>query len=115
MRTVEWLGMKRFAGALMYVMKEVCGMPKEELLCEPKEKDGKFLLSEIMTAGNFGQADPRMAELNNSSTLKRQLSQAWRRYKRNLRFLTCYPGEVIWEPVVRMEHFAWKKMRLWRW
>lgn len=99
----------------MYVMKEVCGMPKEELLCEPKEKDGKFLLSEIMTAGNFGQADPRMAELNNSSTLKRQLSQAWRRYKRNLRFLTCYPGEVIWEPVVRMEHFAWKKMRLWRW
>ncbi len=114
MKTVEWLGMKRFARALMYVMKEVCGMRNEELLCEPNEKDGKFLLSEIMTAGNFGHSDPRMDELNTSNTFKRQLSQAWRRFKRNLRFVTSYPGEVIWEPVARMEHFAWKKMRLWR-
>ena len=90
-------------------------MSDEELLCEPNEKDERFLLSEIMTAGNFGQADPRMGELNTSSLLKRQVSQAWRRFKRNMRFMRSYPGEVIWEPVVRMEHFAWKKLRLWRW
>lgn len=113
-RMVEWLGMKRFARALMYVLKEVCGMAPEYLLYEPNEKDGKFLLSEIMTAGNFGQADPRMGDLNTSSTMKRQLSQAWRRFRRNMRFFTSYPGEVIWEPVARMEHFAWKKLKLWR-
>lgn len=114
MKTVEWLGMKRFAGALMYVMKEVCGMRNEELLCEPNEKDGKFLLSEIMMAGNFGHSDPRMDGLNTSSTFKRQVSQAWRRFKRNMRFVTSYSGEVVWEPVARMEHFAWKKLRMWR-
>ena len=114
MRIVEWLGMRKFAGALMYVLREVCGMTSEYLLCEPDEKDGRFLLNEIMTAGNFGQADPRMGELNTTSVLKRQLSQAWRRFKRNLRFVKSYPGEVIWEPVARMEHFAWKKLRLWR-
>ena len=100
-------------------------MPKEDgrcktedvewMLCEPNEKDGRFLLNEIMTAGNFGQGDPRMGELNTSSTLKRQLSQAIRRFKRNMRFLTSYPGEVIWEPAARAQHFAWKKLRLWRW
>ncbi len=115
MKTVEWLGMKRLAGALMYVMKEVFGMRNEALLCEPNEKEGKFLLSEIMTAGNFGHSDPRMDELNTSSTFKRQVSQAWRRFKRNMRFVANYPGEVIWEPFARMYHFSWKKIIIWKW
>jgi hypothetical protein len=114
MKTVEWLGMKRFAGALMYVLSKVCVMERECLLCEPNEKDGKFLLNEIMAAGNFGHSDPRMGELNTSNLLSRQVSQAWRRFRRNMRFVRSYPGEVIWEPVARMEHFAWKKMKLWK-
>lgn len=114
MEEIDRLGMKRFAGALMYVLNEVCGMEREYLLCEPNEKDGNFLVSEIMTAGNFGQADPRMGALNTKNVLHRRLSQAWRRFKRNMRFLTSYPGEVIWEPVARVEHFAWKELKLWR-
>ena len=115
MEEIDRLGMKRFAGALMYVLKEVCGMEREYLLCEPNEKDGKFLVIEIMTAGNFGQADPRMGALNTKNVLHRRLSQAWRRFRRNMRFLTSYPGEVIWEPFARMYHFAWKQLKLWRW
>ena len=113
-KTIKELGMKRFAGALMYVMREVCGLERERLLCEPNEKDGKFLMNEIMIAGNFGHGDPRMGLLNTDTLLKRRLSQAWRRFKRNMRFVTSYPGEVLWEPIARMEHFAWKKLRLWR-
>lgn len=105
--------MKRFAGALMYVMKEVCGMSYEELLCEPNEKDGKFLMNEILTAGNFGQADPRMSALDTKSVISRQMSQAKRRFKRNIRFLNSYPGEVLWEPFVRTYHFTWKKLTIW--
>ena len=111
---INRLGMKRFAKALMYVLKEVCGMGREYLLCEPNEKDGKLLVNEIMIAGNFGQADPRMGALNTKNVLHRRLSQAWRRFKRNMRFLTSYPGEVIWEPVARMKHFAWKQLKLWK-
>ena len=112
---LQRLGMMKFAGALMWVMKVVCGMPDECLLCQPVEKDGRLLLREIMLAGNFGQSDPRMGAVDTSSLMKRRLSQAWRRFKRNLRFLTSYPREVIWEPFARMYHFGWKQLKLWRW
>lgn len=111
---IHQLRMNKFAAALMYVMKEICGLDQHYLLCEPNEKEGKFLLNEILTAGNFGQSDPRMSEINHTNVPQRQISQAWRRYKRNMRFLTSYPGEVIWEPVARVNHFAWKKLKLWR-
>ena len=114
MKIVSWLGMRRFAGALMYVLKEICGMKDEMLLCPASVRDGQFLLSEIMIAGNFGHGDPRMGALSTQTGLKRQLSQAWRRFKRNMRFVTTYPGEVFFEPYARMWHFAWKKLKLWR-
>ena len=112
---VKRLGMKRFAGALMYVLREVFGMSDEKMLCPACEEDGLFLLNEIMIAGNFGRNDPRMAALDTKgSHLHLQLSRAWRRFKRNMRFLRSYPGEVIWEPFARMWHFAWKKLKLWK-
>ena len=114
--TIEKLGMKRFASALMYVLLELLGMPEEYLLCSVSEKDGKFLMNEILMSGNFGLGDPRMTVLNKrSGYLRGRTNQAWRRFKRNMRFLTSYPGEVIWEPIVRMEHFAWKKLGAWKW
>lgn len=113
-KTIKELGMKRFAGALMYVLREVLAMPEEYMLCAASEKDGKFLLNEIMLAGNFGHGDPRMGALNTENVTSRRLSQAGRRFKRNIRFLTSYPNEVIFEPYARMWHFAWKKLRMWR-
>lgn len=115
MEIVSWLGMQKFAGALMYVLKELLGMPAKYLLCEPSEKDGKFLMDEILMSGNFGHQDPRMGEIAGGGYLKGRISQAWRRFKRNMRFITSYPGEVIWEPIVRVEHFVWKKLKLWKW
>lgn len=115
MKIVSQLGMKRFAGALMYVLHELLGMPSEYLLCDAKEKDGTFLMNEIILSGNFGHGDLRMGHLSlTGGYTERRVSQAWRRFKRNMRFLTSYPGEVIWEPIVRVEHFAWKKLKLWR-
>lgn len=114
MKIVSWLGMKKFAGALMYVLREVCGMKDEMLLCPASVSDGKFLMNEIMLSGNFGKGDPRMAEINAQGYFSSRAKQACRRFKRNMRFLTSYPGEVIWEPIVRVEHFVWKKLKLWR-
>ena len=112
MTIVERLGMKRFVHALMYVLQVVFNAESSLLLCHPSEKDGRFLLSEILTAGNFGHYDPRMRELEvKKGALSYQLNRTYRRFTRNLRFLTSYPEEVIWEPIARASHVVWRKWR----
>lgn len=46
-------------------------MKDDELLCPASENHGKFLLSEMMLAGNFGHYDERMAQLVVTSYLIR--------------------------------------------
>lgn len=114
-KTLRYLGMGKFAGALMWVMQEVLGLNREYMICEPSEKHGQFLLNEIMIAGNFGHYDSRLASLNvKKGQLSYQIKHAWRRIKRNMRFFTSYPEEVFWEPYARMSHFAWKILGMWR-
>ena len=113
---VRGLGMARFASALMYVLKEVFAMPEEWMICEASEKAGRFLLDEILQSGNFGHYDSRMTQLEvRKGETSYQIQRAWRRFVRNLHFLTSYPEEVIWEPVARVEHLWWRKWKLWRW
>lgn len=104
------LGMKRFAGAVMYVMQEVFGMKDEYLLCAPNKKRGQLLLNEIMLAGNFGHSDERITVTREENAAK------WGIMKmiRNMKFLTSYPEEVICEPFFRVYHWAWRTFRLWR-
>ena len=112
---VKACGMGRFASALMYVLQKIFDMDGSELLCAPSEHHGSFLLDEMMLAGNFGHYDARMRTLEvKKGKLSYQLQKALRRFKRNLRFLTSYPGEVICEPIARVEHFLWRKYRLYR-
>lgn len=114
-RHVKACGMGRFASALMYVLQKIFDMDSSELLCVPSEHHGSFLLDEMMLAGNFGHYDARMRTLEvRKGKLSYQLQKASRRFKRNLRFLTSYPGEVICEPLARIYHFAWRKLALYR-
>ena len=107
MLAIRRFGMRRFAAALMWVLGEICGMRPDQMLCAPSEMDGRFLLNEISLAGNFGHFDERLSSVSGRG-FYRQLSQAWRRFKRNLRFVTSYPEEVLWEPCARVWHFGWK-------
>lgn len=114
LKIISWLGMGKFAGALMYVLSEVCGMSDKLLLCPAQIKDGEFLMNEILLSGNFGHGDSRMTAVKGNGYYQARTNQAKRRFKRNMRFLTSYPGEVIWEPWTRVSHFVWKKLKLWR-
>ena len=51
---LERFFMMRLAKAMMWVLQELCGTPKDYLLCECDEKEGLFLLDEIKRGGNFG-------------------------------------------------------------
>lgn len=94
MKWVKRLGMGRFAPAMMWVMKEVFGMDDECLLCEPNEKDGRFLLSEIMQTGNMGHADERVDKSKLNSALGRYIYN----FKRDLHVMRICPHEALWEP-----------------
>lgn len=94
MKRVKQLGMGRFAPALMWVMKEAFGMDDEFLICEPNEKDGRFLLSEIMQTGNMGHADERVDRSKLNSALGRYIYN----FKRDLHVMRICPHEALWEP-----------------
>lgn len=115
MKHISACGMKRFVSALMFVIQRMFGLKDDELLCAISKKHGIFLIDEMMAAGNFGHYDKRMpyVEVKNGK-LSYQLQKAQRRFKRNLRFLTSYPEEVICEPFARVSHFLWRKFRLYR-
>lgn len=95
------LKMLRFAGAVMYVLQTVFGMKDAFLLLPPDEKEGRFLLNEIMQAGNFGHYDKRIKRVANESALHVFL----RRTIRNLRFIRSYPSEVLWAPLFKIWHY----------
>ena len=108
MHILSRFGMKKFAAAVMYVLQTVFAMPDEYLICQPNEKEGKFLLSEILQAGNFGKYDERIKHGGTKS------QHAWGKTKHNLRLLTHYPEEVLCEPFFRVYHWIWRRFELWR-
>ena len=107
MRTLSSLKMQRFAAAVMWVLQEVYGMDSRYLLTTPNEREGRFLLNEIMLAGNFGQYDERMQHERGESALHWGL----RKVKRNFRFVRSYPSEVLWSPLFKLWHWWWRRRR----
>ena len=101
-RELKWLGLWKFAGAVMYVLNEVLGLPREWMIAPVDERRGKLLLDEIMQGGNFGQH----AEKNHSG------SMTWRhniyRLQKDLKLMRYYPGECLSEPFYRIWHFVWR-------
>ena len=108
MRVLRSLRMKRFTAAVMWVLQQVFGMDDRYLLTSPNEQEGRFLLNEIMMAGNFGQYDERMQHERGESAMHWGL----RKVKRNFRFVRSYPSEVLWSPIFKLWHWWWRKKRL---
>lgn len=101
------LKMANFVGGIMWILRECFGMKEEYLLCPVNERHGKYLLSEILTAGNFGQYDERMLRIDKEKRFERGLVQL----ERNLRFVGYYPSEVLWSPFWKLWHWCWRKKK----
>ena len=97
------LGLWEFAGAVMYIMQEVFGMPAYRLIVPPHEKYGKFVLNEVLEAGNFGQYDKR--NWFGHSALGHNLQRLYR----DMRLVRYFPEEALSEPFFRIWHFFWRK------
>ena len=103
-RELKQLGLWKFAQAVMFVMKEVFGLSEDRMIAPMNEKEGRFLLDEIMRGGNFGQYDDRMGSKVDESKIHRY----FRMNLRNLRFVKHYPTEAVCEPVFRTWFAGWK-------
>ena len=97
LRILKDVGMYKFTAAVMYVMKEILGLPDKYLLMKPNHRIGKILVSEILMAGNFGFHDHRY-----SFAGKSVYSQYFIEIYRNLHFAIDFPSETIWgRPISR--------------
>ena len=98
------LGLWKFAGGIMYIMQEVFGMPTSRLIVPPNEKYGKFVLNEVLEAGNFGKHDAR------NRFGRSKLGHNLQRVYRDIRLVRYFPAEAMSEPIFRVWHFLWRKM-----
>lgn len=74
------LGLMRFVAGAQYVLHVVFGLETDALLCAPDLKEGRLLMEEIETGGNFGQYDKRnnIKDETFAHRALRRLSRRWR-------------------------------------
>ena len=101
-KELKELGLWKFAGGIMYIMQEVFGMPASRLIVPPNEKYGKFVLYEVLEAGNFGKHDAR------NRFGRSQLGHNLQRVYRDMRLVRYFPAEALCEPLFRTWHFFWR-------
>ena len=98
--TLKYLNLYKFAGAVMYIMKEVLGLDEEYLIVPIDERRGRTLLKEILKGGNFGH----YSNLDQNNAAKKYFQKTWR----NMHLVREYPAEALCEPIFRTWHFFWR-------
>ena len=103
-RELKYLGLWKFAGAVMYVLKEVLGLSEDKMIVPVDEKRGRLLLAEILDGGNFGRHFTKYGGFTHQSMGKKYFLKIWR----NMHFVRYYPAEALCEPLFRTWHFFWR-------
>ena len=103
--------MKHFVQGLTWVIEYVFLANNTEILKDKKafdadEKEGNFILGEIMQSGNFGHSDNRYAKG------KGKTGKLVKVFKRSAHLLAHYPDEALAAPFYYGWHFCWKKSKM---
>ena len=103
-KELKYLGLWKFAGAVMYVLHEALGISEEKMIAPMDEKRGKLLLAEILNGGNFGKHFTKYGHFTQQVMAKKYFLKIWR----NMHFVRYYPAEALSEPIFRTWHFFWR-------
>lgn len=103
-RELKYLGLWKFAGAVMYVLHEALGLSEEKMIAPMDAKRGKLLLAEILNGGNFGKHFSKYGHFTQQGMAKKYFLKIWR----NMHFVRYYPAEALSEPIFRTWHFFWR-------
>lgn len=108
-------GLSRFAAAsawVLWYLFDCCSgnsffVSEDSPLPQPDEKGGRFLLGEIMKAGNFGHYDSRLSVDKSGSRIV--LMAKW--MKHTFRLVKYYPVDVLWTPLGILWISLWRRLR----
>ena len=103
-KELKYLGLWKFAGAVMYVLHEALGLSEEKMIAPMDAKRGKLLLAEILNGGNFGKHFTKYGGFTHQSMGKKYFLKIWR----NMHFVRFFPAEALSEPIFRTWHFFWR-------
>ena len=103
-RELKYLGLWKFAGAVMYVLHEALGLSEEKMIAPMDAKRGKLLLAEILNGGNFGKHFTKYGHFTQQGMAKKYFLKIWR----NMHFVRFFPAEALSEPIFRTWHFFWR-------
>lgn len=104
--TVYWikqLGMRRFAGGLMWVLLQYYGLEERHLLVAPDEKEGRFIMREVMLTGNMGHGDTR-----SWGSTRTAFSRFFFNLRRDIYLARHYPHEALWQPFFSIWLYFWR-------
>lgn len=105
MEVLTAMNLRRFARGIMYIEQKVFGLSDEKLLCVADQKEGEFLLTDILAGGNFGKHDAR----TESYGLDERWKRGWFAIRHNMHYLMHYPSEVLAIPIWKVKHYIWRK------
>lgn len=88
-RTWKYLGLSRIASSVMWIEKEILGLPENLILITPNKHYGKIFLSDMMKGGNFGKNSKGYNYRGRS--LSRRLYSLYRL----LRLFCFFPSETL--------------------
>lgn len=93
-QTLKHLGLYDFAGAVMYVMREVFHLEEKYMIVPVDERRGRALLRDVMQSGNFGKMDKEQQKARESVA-----GSLWYKLKRGWELIRFYPSETLSVPV----------------
>ncbi len=102
-------GLYDMAAAVMYTLQQLFALPTAEMIVPQDKRRGRVLLHEVLSGGNFGHGS---IEFRKART---QWDRNMLRLRRDMKLLTLFPSECLWEPFFRLWHFFWRlriKMRV---
>lgn len=97
------LGMRRFAAGLMWVLQEYFGLEEQYQLTPIDEKEGRFIMREVMQTGNMGHSDTR-----NWGSMRTPVTRFFLNLRCDVYLVGHYPHEVVWQPVFSLWLYFWR-------
>ena len=92
-KSLKYLGIERFARAVMFILHDVFGLKEDRMICHLDEELGAFLLKDILRTGNMGHHDETKKKTNGT-----KLSYLWRDTTYGFRLFKYFPVDVLWIP-----------------